>query len=117
MRKVFKLFVLVLCFSLLTTLLCGCGGGKLDGKWVIEHEDDLSDPNYRYFPSHMELFSDGSGTFYIPYYREASIEWSAENGRLKVSNSIVYDFTYDYSISGKTLTLTFDDVSISYVKE
>ncbi|MBR4308415.1 MAG: hypothetical protein IKT58_02345 [Oscillospiraceae bacterium] len=105
------------CICILCSLLCACGAKKkLSGQWECENSDVLAE-NYMYFPAEIVLLSDGSGTFNIPYYRGLEdIEWTAKSGRLKVTSD-AYELTYDYNLSGKTLTLTYDGVSISYTKK
>ncbi len=115
-RILVKGLALVLCLMTILTLFTGCGG-SLPGKWIIKDKTQLETGQaYRYLPSEMEFFSSGDGTFNIPYYRGAEeITWTAENGRLKVSCTMVFDYTYDYSIDGTELTLTYQDMTAVYV--
>ena len=112
-----KAITILLCLALLSTLLYGCGGGKLSGRWEYEKDSYSSKDAYRYLPASLELFSNGSGTANIPYYGTEDITWTSESGRLKIKCGIAYSFTYDYEISGSKMVLTYQNYSVVLVKK
>lgn len=112
-----KAITILLCLALLSTLLYGCGGGKLSGRWEYEKDSYSSKDAYRYLPASLELFSNGSGTANIPYYGTKDITWTSESGRLKIKCGIAYSFTYDYEISGSKMVLTYQNYSVVLVKK
>ncbi|MGM9563443.1 MAG: hypothetical protein ACI3VQ_05135 [Faecousia sp.] len=134
-----KLLALLLSLALTCVLFCGCGGdstdnldhqgndsysekdssGDLTGRWECEGNDSYTTKDgYRYLPASLELFSNGSGSANIPYYRRTdSISWTSDGGRLKIDCGISYSFTYDYEIDGSELILTYEEHSVTLIKQ
>lgn len=118
MKKTISLVLAIIMLVSVLSLLCGCSGGKsnMSGEWVAEEYDSSIKDMYRYMPSEMELFSDGSGSAVIPFYHRESVSWTAEGGRLKMGN-YNFEFVYDYKIKGGVLTLQYQDYSVSYTRK
>ena len=77
--------------------------GNLVGAWEFEDET-------------LSLFEDGTGS-----WDEFGITWKVEKNRLTVSGTvqgIAMTFSYDYILSGSTLTLTDEDGEVTeYTKK
>jgi hypothetical protein len=104
----------VLVFGILLVFgFIGCAGGgtsALVGKWVPEEGQSISDD---FVEERLELKKDGTGIG-----DGLTLDWTAEKGRITLKLDIGLGFTYDYKISGSTLTLTNDDgESVKYKKQ
>lgn len=92
-----KRVIVLIC--LIAVLLVGCGkNSSLVGTWDTDAEGKLD----------FELYSDGTGIA-----ENYSLEWVAENGKLKVTFDVgilgtVAD-SYSYELSGNILVLTDDE--------
>ncbi len=83
----------ILIAALLTlTIFTACGGSNLTGRWTSVDGD-----------YYIEFFSDGT---YITDDANYSGDYSAENGRMKLSGILVPDLVFSYTKSGNTLKLT-----------
>jgi len=99
-------FVLVL---MLTFFIVACGGGSsaLVGKWSLEPGQPT-----RGNIENMELLKDGTGIV-----DEAGINWKVEKNRFYVTHPMIAA-SWEYKVSGKTLTLTDDKgTSLIYKKK
>ena len=108
MKKVMVVVLVVI----MALSFAACGGGGTSafvGKWAVE---DGSGSAPSGLPDNMELFKDGTAVI-----EERSFFWKIEHDRFVVT-SATRGFSYDYEMSGKTLTLMNDDGSSeTYVKE
>ena len=86
-----KLIFLVMLVGILAfSLLCvSCGSSSLTGTWEDESDNSI-----------LELSKDGTGSWDGP-----SITWKIENKHLVITG-MGLSFSYDYKLSGSTLTLT-----------
>jgi hypothetical protein len=81
---------------------CGGGSSALIGSWVSESAgDDTS----------FELLKDGTAI-----WRGYSATWKTEKNRLIVT-AMGQAISYDYELSGSTLTLTYDGETGTYKKQ
>ena len=113
-----KLLALLLSLALTCVLFCGCGGDSTDNLDHQGNDSYTTKDGYRYLPASLELFSNGSGSANIPYYRRTdSISWTSDGGRLKIDCGISYSFTYDYEIDGSELILTYEEHSVTLIKQ
>ena len=102
MNKKLFLPVMPVCLLAFGLLFVSCGGdsSKLAGVWEAESDG-----------STLELVKDGTGS-----WDGFSITWKTENNRLVVTGGSL-EFSYDYKLSGSTLTLTDDDDTETYKKK
>lgn len=114
MKKIFSLIALIvlLCIS---TLGCGKEEPEITGKWMLKDAT---------VPVSLELYSDGTGV--LCNYEDDSVtnsyecSWVAEDGRIKLSINLgitTETTTSDYILTENTLTLDFEDDSVTYIRE
>ena len=99
-----------LLISIITIGLTGCGAGNsLVGTWYPDGGQNISSS----FPEKkMELLKDESAI--IDGY---GFTWKTESSRVYFTSSLMA-YSYDYKVSGATLTLTGDDnQSVTYTKK
>lgn len=93
-----KKLSLILATILSLTMLAGCGGNSLVGRW----EDSSGE--------YLEIFSDGT---YSSSDANYSGSYSVDGDRVKFSGVLMPDETFTYDVSGNTLTLYLDSGEIA----
>ena len=103
--------VMVLVFGLVFSLV-SCGGvSSLVGKWAPEEGQRV--PRSGFIEKTLVLQKDGTGI--ADGY---SVKWIVEKGRITIKADMGMSVTFDYKLSGSTLTLTSDEgVSVRYKKQ
>lgn len=82
----------------------------LTGRWMCE-ETYAPDG----FPFNFELFSDGSGA---EIKKERTINWIAENNRLKLVVDNYFTYLYSYEVNEASLILKDDEgKKVKYIKQ
>jgi len=95
----------VICFMVMAVLITACGGdgaSALVGQWEMVLSDDAYVPAGEFS---FDFFSDGNGAM-TDRGRTSAFTWSADNGRLMVTQSGQTEIL-DYQIRGNVLTTTF----------
>jgi hypothetical protein len=111
MRK--RLFILAVVSATALVALAACGGGSsLVGSWdAVSTEFIGEEESYTEYAeegeSRFEFFSGGNGAM-IESGRTNGFTWSAEGGRLMITDSWGTN-VLAYNISGRTLTITTGD--------
>lgn len=105
--RVKKIFVLILMFACVVTVLTGCGRNRLVGAWELEEAVGIS---RSLLAERVEFFSDGRGVMDGHF----GFTWSAERGRLVITSPWGGAHVYSYRVSGSTLTIIHDDFGNVY---
>ena len=103
--------ILILTLLVLTVLLmpaCGNKASSLVGQWEIENTEGTYAP----FDT-LEFFSDNTYASDFPNYNG---NYSVDGDRIKLSGILVEPLTCSYRIKGKTLSLTHEDATWTFVK-
>ena len=109
-RKTAILTTLIVTISTIL-LLSACGGNdssKIVGQWERENTENVFAPF-----DELEFFSDNTYSSDDVNYNG---NYSIDGSRIKFSGILVEPITCSFDISGKTLTLTYEDETWEFIK-
>ena len=108
-RKITTLAILIVVLSTMLLLMsCGNGSSKIVGQWVRQNTEGVSAPF-----DELEFFSDNTYSSDDANYNG---NYSIDGGRIKFSGILVEPITCSFDISGKTLTLAYEDETWKFTK-
>ena len=107
-RKIVMLVTLIATILTLFLTACGNGASKIIGQWERENTENVSAPF-----DELEFFSDNSYSSDDANYNG---NYSIDGSRIKFSGILVEPITCSFDVSGKTLTLTYEDEIWEFVK-
>lgn len=108
-RKTLTLAILIVTISTILLLTaCGNGSSKIVGQWERENTEEVSAPF-----DELEFFSDNTYSSDDANYNG---NYSIDGSRIKFSGILVEPITCSFDVSGKTLTLTYEDEKWEFTK-
>lgn len=108
-RKTAALAMLAVTISvILLFTACGNGSSKIVGQWERENTEEVSAPF-----DELEFFSDNTYSSDDANYNG---NYSIDGSRIKFSGILVEPITCSFDVSGKTLTLTYEDETWEFTK-
>lgn len=108
-RKALTLAILIVTISTIFLLTaCGNGSSKIIGQWERENTEKVSAPF-----DDLEFFSDNTYSSDDSNYNG---NYSVDGSRIKFSGILVEPITCSFDVSGKKLTLTYEDETWEFTK-
>ena len=108
-RKTTMLVVFIVIISTVFIFTaCENGSSKLVGRWILQNAEDISTPF-----DELEFFSDSTYSSDDSNYNG---KYSVDGNRIKFDGILVEPITCSFSLSGKTLTLTYEDETWEFNK-
>ena len=108
-RKTLTSAILIVTIStILLFTACGSSSSKIVGQWERQNAEEISAPF-----DELEFFSDNTYSSDDANYNG---NYSIDGSRIKFSGILVEPITCSLDISGKKLTLTYEDETWEFIK-